>query len=232
MSGSLSSDEEALFAPCEMKFLEDLYNRSGGDEAGWRYALHMFNDNEKRDLLTDSFKSKLHNCNSFSLVQEYFSRLTARSPLNRILEMEWNTQFPDQVLAFVDFLSMAHSIEIRSPFLDYRVVEFASTIPGSMKIKQGNVKDILKKTVEPLLPEGITKRPKEGFVLPVFDWMTEKLKSYSKDVLSAGRIKKHSLLNADIVEGILQDYFSGNRNNAGKVWNLMMFQIWWERYFG
>src|SRR5208283_2200770 len=91
MSGSLSSDEEALFAPCDMKFLEDLYNRSGGDEAGWRYALHMFSDNEKRDLLTDSFKSKLHNCNSFSLVQEDFSRLTARSPLNRILEMEWNT---------------------------------------------------------------------------------------------------------------------------------------------
>ena len=69
---------------------------------------------------------------------------------------------------------MAHSVEIRSPFLDYRLVEFVATIPGDMKIKNGNVKDILKRLLETLLPEGITKRPKEGFVLPVFDWMVEK----------------------------------------------------------
>lgn len=66
--------------------------------------------------------------------------------------MEWNTQLPDQVLAFIDFLSMAHSVEVRSPFLDYRLIEFAATLPGQMKIRNGNVKDILKKTVEPLLP--------------------------------------------------------------------------------
>ena len=93
-----------------------------------------------------------------------------------MLEMEWNTQLPDQVLAFIDFLSMAHSVEIRSPFLDYRLVEFVATIPGNMKIRNGNVKDILKKTVGHLLPEEITERPKEGFVLPIFDWMVEKLK--------------------------------------------------------
>jgi asparagine synthase (glutamine-hydrolysing) len=146
--------------------------------------------------------------------------------------MEWNTQLPDQVLAFVDFLSMAHSVEIRSPFLDYRVVEFVATIPGSMKIRNGNVKDILKKTVEPLLPEGITKRPKEGFVLPIFDWMVERFKDYSMEILSEKRLRKHNLLNTDRVRDILQSYYSGNRNNAGKVWNLMMFQVWWDTYFG
>jgi asparagine synthase (glutamine-hydrolysing) len=101
-----------------------------------------------------------------------------------------------------------------------------------MKIRNGNVKDILKKTVEPLLPEGITERPKEGFVLPIFDWMVEKFKDYSMEILSEKRLRKHNLLNIDIVKDILQGYYSGNRSNAGKVWNLMMFQIWWDRYFG
>ena len=175
--------------------------------------------------------SRVENTNSSSLVASYFGFLTAKSPLNRILEMEWNTQLPDQVLAFVDFLSMAHSLEVRSPFLDYRLVEFAATIPGGMKIKGGNVKDILKKAVGPLLPEGITTRPKEGFVLPIFDWMLEKFKDYSFDMLSENRLKKHNLLNSDIIQDILQKYHAGNRSYAAKVWNLMMFQVWWERYF-
>jgi len=127
---------------------------------------------------------------------------------------------------------MAHSVEIRSPFLDYRLVEFVATIPGNMKIKNGNVKDILKKAVEPLLPEGITKRPKEGFVLPVFEWMQDKLKEYSMELLSEDRLKKHGLLNIEMVKHIMDSYFAGNKSYAGKVWNLMMFQVWWEAYFG
>ncbi len=229
---SITEEERRLFKPCDIKFLEELFNKSDGDEIRWRYGLYLFSDKEKREFLSDNFLSKIDNASSYSLVAYNFDSLTAKNPLNRILEMEWNTQLPDQVLAFVDFLSMAHSVEIRSPFLDYRLVEFMATIPGSMKIKNGNVKDILKKSVEGLLPDGITKRSKEGFVLPVFDWMVEKMKDYSKNMLSHERLKKHGLFNANTVENILEGYYSGNRNNAGKLWNLMMFQVWWEKYFG
>jgi len=229
-SNALTDTEKNLFAPCDMKFLEDLFNKSEGDEVKWRYNLALFSDEGKDKLLTDDFKANLSKANG--LLKEHFNDLTARNPLNRILEMEWNTQLPDQVLAFADFLSMAHSVEIRSPFLDYRLVEFVATIPDNMKIKNGNVKDVLKKTVEPLLPAGITKRRKEGFVLPVYDWMAEKLRAYIMDVLSESRLNKHNLLNTAEVMDILHSYYSGNRNNAGKIWNLMMFQIWRERYFG
>lgn len=223
--------EKGLFAPCDMKFLEELYDKSGGDEARWRYSLYLFSDDEKSGLLSGKFKPEMRNASTFALVNVNFGGLTAQNALNRMLEMEWNTQLPDQVLAFVDFLSMAHSVEIRSPFLDYRLVEFAATIPGDMKIRNGNVKDILKKAVEPLLPEGITKRPKEGFVLPVFDWMIEKMKDYSMDMLSEERLKKHGLLNGRAVNDIINKYNSGDRSYAGRIWNLMMFQVWWERYF-
>ena len=231
-TNSLTSEEECLLAPCDIDFLEDLYGKSNGDELKWRYSLYLLSDEEKMHLLSDHFKSLIGDTNSFSIVKKYFSRLTARNPLNRILEMEWNSQLPDQVLAFVDFLSMAHSVEVRSPFLDYRLVEFVATIPGNMKIKNGNVKDILKKATESLLPKEITKRPKEGFVLPVFDWMLKDLKDYSFDVLSEDRLKRHNLLNSDAVKNLLHNYYSGNKKDVGKIWNLMMFQLWWEKFFG
>lgn len=230
--GTLTEEERDLLKPCDIDFLMDLYKKSGGDDVKWRYQLGVFSDEEKDLLLTPDFRSNIDHPSTLSLFAENFNQTTSKDPLNRILEMEWNTQLPDQVLAFIDFLSMAHSVEIRSPFLDYRLVEFVSTIPGYMKIRNGIVKDILKRTVRPLLPDGIVERPKEGFVLPIFDWMIDKLKDYSFNILSEKRLKMHHFFNFDIVKGILSDYYAGKKNNAVKVWNLMMFQIWWEQYFG
>lgn len=229
--GTLTDEERECFKPCDIPFLKGLHERSGGDESRWRYQLGVFSDEEKDDLLSDRFKMELNGASSFALFTRNFSTLSSKDPLNRMLEMEWSTQLPDQCLAFVDFLSMAHSVEVRSPFLDYRLVELATTIPGRLKIRNGNVKDILKKAVAPLIPEGITKRPKEGFVLPIFDWMVDKLKDYSTDVLSEERIGQHDLLNGETVRRLVEGYYSGNRSAAVKVWNLMMFQIWWEKYF-
>lgn len=230
-TGDITKEEQNLLAPCGIKFIQGLYDISNGDEATWRYNLYLFTDYEKNNLLSYNFKSKLKNTNTFKLIKKNFEELTSSDPLNRILEMEWNTQLPDQVLAFVDFLSMAHSIEVRPPFLDYRLVEFMSTIPGDMKIKNGNIKHILKEAVEPLLPKGITNRPKEGFVLPIFDWLMQQMKNFTFDLLSEKRLKRHGFLNNETVQYILNQYYNGNIMYNGRIWNLMMFQIWWEKYF-
>lgn len=229
---TLTDEEQTLLQPCDRSFLQNLFNISGGDEIRWRSQLYLFNDTEKEDLLSPEFKRRLNYANTFALVQEYFKTVTSADPLNRILEMEWNTQLPDQVLAFVDYLSMAHSVEIRSPFLDYRLVEYVATIPGHLKIRHGNVKDILKRTVTSLLPEGITSRPKEGFVLPVFDWMMGNLKAYSLELLSADHLSRHHLFNQEAIKKMLDRYYAGEKQLAGRVWNVMMFQAWWEQYFG
>src|ERR1051325_4539582 len=100
----------------------------------------------------------------------------SRDPLNRALFLDLETLLPDQVLAFVDRLSMAHSVEVRPPFLDHRLVEYVATLPGSMKIKNGRNKHILKEAVADLLPGDLLDRPKEGFVLPVNDWIMTSLR--------------------------------------------------------
>jgi len=231
-AGTLTGEERGLLKPCDIPFLEDLYKKSGGGDTQWRHHLGVFSDEEKKLLLTNEFTSRLESSvTSSALFEEYFGETTSKDPLNRILEMEWNTQLPDQVLAFVDFLSMAHSVEIRSPFLDYRLVEFVATIPGNMKINSGVVKDILKRTVAALLPEGITERPKEGFVLPIFDWMLDKMREYSLNLLSEKRLNRHHFFDHAFVQKAVNEFHRGDGGNAAKIWNLMMFQIWWETYF-
>ncbi|QOX80360.1 asparagine synthase (glutamine-hydrolyzing) [Trichlorobacter lovleyi] len=228
----LTADEQALLAPCNLKYLDDLYEISQGNEALWRSKLYLFNDNEKRSILSDDFISQCATASTANVIAGYFTGLTAHNPLNRILEMEWKTQLPDQVLAFVDFLSMAHSVEVRSPFLDYRLVEFAATIPGELKIRQGVVKDVLKRAVRPILPSGIIDRPKEGFVLPIFDWMQKKYRGYCSQILSPERLSAHGCLNIPLVQDLLVRFDSGEKPLNARIWNLMMFQLWWEAYFG
>ena len=225
ISNSLASHEQELFKPCEQSFLGKLYDKSGDDQVKWRYYLYQFLDEEKDNLLSDYFKSKLNKTSSLQLLRSNFQGLTASSSLNRMLEMEWNTQLPDQVLAFVDFLSMAHSVEIRSPFLDYRLVEFVSGLPSCMKIRNGNVKDILKKSLSGLLPESITQRPKEGFVLPVYEWLHGGLKNWAVECLES---LPADLFNPEYVGRIKAGFVSQDSSFNAKVWNLACFSLWWK----
>jgi asparagine synthase (glutamine-hydrolysing) len=230
-TSGMAVPEKRLLSSVGHDFLKQLFETTSGREVDWRYALYLFSDQEKGELLSDRFKQLAESRASYALIKRYFQGLTAADPLNRILEMEWNTQFPDQVLAFVDFLSMAHSVEVRSPFVDYRLAEFVAAVPGDMKIKNGIVKHILKESVGHMLPSEIVQRPKEGFVLPLYQWLIDKLMPFSRDMLSEHRLKKHGLLNPLAVRGILEDHYNGKQRNPAKIWALVAFQIWWELYF-
>lgn len=231
--GQLDENDKLLLKPFEdnLEFLESLFVQSQGDPIRWRSQLLTFTEKEKSHILSDEFLAHVGNESSQDYISSYFDYGTAEDPLNRILEVDWHSLLPDQVLAFVDFLSMAHSVEVRSPFLDYRLVEFVATIPGHLKIKNGNVKDILKESVEAILPEGVTKRPKEGFVLPIFNWLRGPLRAYVGEILSEEKVNQHGFLKYNVVSDLVDEFMNGNIGLAAKVWNIMMFQVWWNRYF-
>ena len=228
----LLNDELRLLEPFSIEYLNDLDTSSRRDKTNWRYSLYVFSDKEKEVLFSKKFKNFISQASTRALLENHLKYSSTRDPLNQILELEWNTQFPDQVLAFVDSLSMAHSVETRSPFLDYRLVEFVAGIPGDMKIRNGIVKDILKKAAKSRLPDSIINRPKEGFVLPVFFWMADQLKPYILEVLSEKRLKQHDLLSVEYVNHTVKSFYEGDRDSAVKIWTLVMFQVWWEKYFG
>ena len=122
--GRLSAEDQALFAPCDPSLLADLYEASQGDESLWRAPASLFFRTPKSRvyLLMPSSQGWVRRA-PWVIFGSTSPEWGAVDPLNRVLEMEWKTIFVDQVLAFMDFLSMAHSVEVRSPFLDYRFVE-------------------------------------------------------------------------------------------------------------
>ncbi len=137
---------------------------------------------------------------------------------------------PDQVLAFVDRLSMAHSVEVRPPFLDHRLVELVAGLPGSLKIKGGRVKHILKEAVADLLPAELLARPKEGFIMPVNEWLIGSLKDYVQATLAPERLARHGLFRPEAIRQLLASHYAGGADHGNRIWNLLMLQLWWERY--
>lgn len=211
--------------------LESLH---GLEEADWRSKLLTFSDDERRTLYTEEFATELGEARTSELWHDAFRSATARDPLNRVLETEFLTIFPDQVLAFVDRLSMAHSLEVRTAFLDTRLVEFVAALPGRFKIKDGQTKYLLKRAAERYFPAEMVHRKKEGFLMPITQWLMRNLRDYVHDTLHPVRLRRHGLFRPEAVERLVARVYAGDADYAmvNKLYALLVFQEWHELYFG
>lgn len=196
----------------------------------WRYKLLVFTDEEKRELYSPAMAEAASSYDTQSHLKSYFQGLTARDATNRILEAEFKSIFPDQVLAFVDRLSMAHSLEVRTAYLDPDFIRLAASIPGRLKIKDHEVKYILKRAALKYLPREIAFRKKEGFVMPINDWLLRSLGEYVREVLSPVELTRHGLFDAGPVQALVDRFYAGDRSLANKVFSLLAFQVWYDIY--
>lgn len=196
----------------------------------WKHNLSVFTDQDKHALYSDDARSLFNEFSTREHLASTMARLSAKDPTNRILEAEFLTQLPDQVLAFTDRLSMAHSLEIRTAFLDTQVMEFAARIPERFKIRDRDVKVVLKTAARPYLPGGAIDRPKEGFVLPVNQWLQGWLFEYAKQALAPSELKRHSLFSSREVSTLLDRFQGGEANLANKILSLLCFQVWYDIY--
>lgn len=196
----------------------------------WKHSLAVFNDEDKNALYSSASRDAFAPYSTLEHLKGIFSDLTAQDPTNRILEAEFLTQLPDQVLAFTDRLSMAHSLEIRTAFLDTQVMEFVARVPERFKIRDRDVKVMLKTAARPFLPASAIDRPKEGFVLPVNQWLQGWLFDYAKEALSPAELARHDLFDQREVQRLLVDFQDGNAGYANKILSLLSFQIWYDIY--
>jgi asparagine synthase (glutamine-hydrolysing) len=202
------------------------------EEWCWRSRLLVFSEEEKRRLYSSAVVREMAEFSTPQHLRATFESLTAREPLNRMLEAEFRTIFPDQVLTFVDRLSMAHSLEVRSAYLDTDVVNFVTALPDRMKIRNGDTKYLLKRTALRYFPREMVYRPKEGFFMPVSDWLQTNLETYVRETLSPSRLARHGLFDAGEVQRLVEELYSGANHyrHANKVLSLLMFQEWHEAY--
>jgi asparagine synthase (glutamine-hydrolysing) len=154
--------------------------------------------------------------------------LTDRISLLQFLDLKLYLQ--EAILVKVDRASMACSLEVRAPFLDYEFVEFVMGLPSSMKLKRFTSKYILKRAMESFLPKEVIHRKKKGFGVPIAKWVKGPLKELFEDLLSSDRIKREGFLNHELVTALLQDHLLNKRDNRKQLWTLLVLELWVNRY--
>jgi asparagine synthase (glutamine-hydrolysing) len=137
-------------------------------------------------------------------------------------------QLPAGILTKVDRASMAHSLEVRVPFLSHPMVDFALSAPLDLKLRRGLGKHMLRKAVEPWLPPGVLDRPKLGFQMPLAEWFAGDFGRFVQDLWRSSGARQAGLLEPAAVEAVIDDHVAGRHDESRFLFALSMFTLWWD----
>jgi asparagine synthase (glutamine-hydrolysing) len=150
--------------------------------------------------------------------------------IDKMMAIDYKTYQLDDILVKVDRATMSVGLEGREPFLDHRIIEFVSQLPSTYKIKDGNKKYILKSIVHDYIPKKLMDRPKMGFGIPLNEWFGDELKKYVVEYLDSEKVSKTGVLNAVEVERLKNEWLCNNSFGANKIWLILTFMMWHERW--
>jgi asparagine synthase (glutamine-hydrolysing) len=196
--------------------------------ASWRI---IFPPAERARLLAPIAGSPGANADAADLYKRWFARTNARHPLNQMLYVDTRVYLPADMLVKIDRMTMAHGLEAREPYLDYRVVELTARMPPALKLRRlRHKKYILKETLRGRLPDSVLFRKKQGFNVPKALWLQHGLREFAGDVLSPARIKATGVLEPTVVAGLLDAHFRGRVDRSHEIWSLLVLLLWFERF--
>lgn len=188
--------------------------------------LGSFTPAEQRSLLNGNSSE----IDSYGDILAAEKNCDSRDGMERLIYLYCKFYLQDCILAKVDRASMACSLEVRAPFLDYTFVEFANSIPFALKLKGLNGKYILKRAMRNKLPREITGRRKKGFGIPVAKWFRNGARAIMLDALSESRIRRQGIFNPAEVTRLVDEHLRGRRDNRKQLWTLFIFQLWFENH--
>jgi asparagine synthase (glutamine-hydrolysing) len=208
------------------KFTHDFSDDAGARHLQW---LGSFREDELEALLSPEAAAQARGITG-ELAAQWHAECPELGGLNELSHLYMRTYLMDQVLVKVDRASMAHSLEVRAPFLSHDIAEFLLALPPELKYKSGRGKYLLRALMRGRLPDGILDRPKQGFAAPVAGWLRHELKGLATDALARSNVEKSGLLNPAEVARLLEEHLSGKRNHGKKLWTLLMFQLWYDTW--
>ncbi|HET7121921.1 MAG TPA: asparagine synthase (glutamine-hydrolyzing) [Solirubrobacterales bacterium] len=166
------------------------------------------------------------------LYRERYAETAGAEPLARMQDVDLGIYLVDDLLVKTDRLSMAHSLELRVPFLDPRVAEFAFSLPRRMKVRGFAKKRLLRRALEPLLPKEVVHGRKQGFSIPLAAWLRGPLEPWAREVLAPSTLERQGLLAPAAVSPLLDRHCAGREDLSRQIWGLMALTLWFDRYAG
>jgi len=180
----------------------------------------------RQDLFTDGFLEALRGGKPHEAVRRHFSRFPDADVMNRQLYVDLRTYLTDNCLVKTDRMSMACSLEVRVPLLDHKVIEFMATVPPDLKLRGFTRKYLLRKAVSKLLPPRIVGRGKEGFSIPMKNWLRGELSPMMTDLLSEGSVRERGYFRVAAVQRLIREHLNGRENHSHRLWAMMLFEQW------
>lgn len=196
---------------------------------GYFHGVSLLNDAQRKALFSNELYQELKGYTALEVFREHQENFDGNDPLSLIQYLDIKTYLVGDILTKVDRASMAHSLEVRVPFLDHKFVEWTAKIPTDLKIKNGCGKYILKKAMEPHLPHDVLYRKKMGFRVPLSDWFRGPLKQKLRDALLSEQMKNSGLFNMKTIEKWLDDHQSGRKEYSAPLWTLLMFASFYKQ---
>jgi asparagine synthase (glutamine-hydrolysing) len=185
------------------------------------HALRELCDIEDDGLLTSEFV--------FSEARKGEEKTSPMDDLDRIVHHYISLYHQDDILFKLDRASMMNSLEVRCPFLDKDLSEFVNRLPTSFKMKGLNRKYLMKRAMAEILPPEVIRKKKQGFAMPVADWLNGRLKPLLQDTLSGAKLQQRGLFNPAYVNSLMQDHFQGRQDNRKPLWTLLVGNLWLEK---
>jgi asparagine synthase (glutamine-hydrolysing) len=195
--------------------------KSNSTSMAMKYTTHLFTISEVEKIIKQPI---------LELISDFDMDTKNLSDLDKMLLVDYKTYLPDDILTKVDRATMSVSLEGREPFLDYRIVEFAAQLPDNLKYRDGDKKWILKQVVHKYLPKEMMDRPKMGFGVPLMEWFRDELKDMFYYYLDEKRLKQENIFNVEEIIKLRDNFLIGKNDNVRKLWNILMFEMWYERW--
>jgi asparagine synthase (glutamine-hydrolysing) len=203
-----------------------LANVATSFERAYFNDVSVFRDDERAALIGGDLGRELAGYDPFDAFERHFERVRSADPLARLLYVDLKTWLPSDILVKVDRMSMANSLEVRSPLLDHRVIEFAATVPSEWKYRGRTSKYLLKRYLDGQVPASAVYRPKRGFEIPVAAWLRGPLAPLVEDLLLSPRARGRGYFRAAAVGRLWRQHRAGVRDHATRLWALMMLELW------
>jgi asparagine synthase (glutamine-hydrolysing) len=195
-----------------------------------KHAYGMFEPDAKARLYSPEFSEAVGDADVLAAFRDTYRRCGSSDPLDRALYVDVHTYMVDDILTKVDRMSMAVSLEAREPLLDHRLLEFAASVPASLKLKDGRTKHLLRRVLDRRIPKEILERRKRGFDAPIGEWLRGPLQPMADALLQDGRLRDRGVFNASEITRLWTEHRTGRADHRHRLWQLLMLELWFRQF--